>query len=361
MKIFLRKTVKKSPINSTMSRVKPIAIVFCRISRIPDEERGTMSLDSQEHAILRKLQEYGLGVYVSLKTVGSAYKTFEPLNQLLSVLRSSRNKVIFVYEPSRLSRSTIKFDEIWDVCKRNGHKIHVVSMDKTFDNTPGCYETLREQIINAQRESYEMGRRIARTWEYKRSREPVWGKMRNEKDQIVDNFNEQEISRLICMLGTKGSSVREIANLIDVLGAEGKEPFSLVEYSRGSCEDINVQNLPYGMSVTNIAETLKYYEIRHRNRLNWKPNEIFSILQNRNNRNSPLRGYDINVDSLIDDFEILKKEETKGESKSEDKVEKSKEWIHIWYDPSIGLPPNIRLPSGMSLPNYPCELYIPKM
>lgn len=350
-----------------MSRTKPIAIVFCRLSRLPDEERGTMSLESQEYSILRKLEEFGLGIYISLKTVGSAYKTFEPIKQLLSVLRSSRNKVIFVYEPSRLSRSTSKFDEIWNVCKKNGHKIHVVSMNQTFDpnSVLGEYGTLHDHIANAQRESFEMGRRISRTWEYKKSREPVWGKMRNEEDRIVDNFREQEISRLIYMLATKDSSVKEIAHLIETLGAEGKEPFSLVEYSRDSCEDIDVEYLPYGMSIPNIADTLKYYEIRHRNRLNWKPQEIYSIIQNnRNNRNIPLRGYNINVDSLVDDFEILSKNEkdAKSESKTEkESVEKSQEWIHIWYDPAIGLPPNIRLPVGMSLPTCPCELYIPKM
>lgn len=347
-----------------MSRVKSIAIIFCRVSRLSDD-RGIMSLDSQEYSIIRKLEEFGLGVYISLKTVGSAYNTFEPQNQLLSVLRSSKNKAIFVYEPSRLSRNSAKFNEIWETCKKNGHKIHIVNMNQTFDpnSINSGYECLSENISIAQRESFEMGRRVSRTWEYKKSREPLWGKMRNEKDEIVDNFHELEISRLICMLATGGSSVHKIATLIKNLGNRDKEPFSLVEYSGSKYDDINVEYLPYGMDIINIAETLKYYEIRHRKRLNWKPIEILEIIKNRDNiPKSPTRGYDINVDSLIDDFEILTKrdvEESK-QSKEESKIEINQEWIHIWYDPELGFPPNIQLPSGMSLPTSPCYLYIPK-
>ena len=348
----------------SVSRVKSIAIIFCRLSRLPDEERGTMSLDSQEYAILRKIEELGLGIYISIKTIGSAYNTFHPQDQLLSVMRSARNKVIFVYDPSRLSRSTIKFDEIWTNCNKNKHKIYVVSLNRTFDPSNfGDCEILKEQILHAQRESYDMGRRISRTFEFKRSREPVWGKMRNERDEIVDNHQEKDISRLIRMLATGGSSVNEIARHIERLGnMRGKEPFALVEYSRSSQKDMNVKFLPYGMEARNIADTLKYYEIRHRKRLNWKLEEINDIINN--NVSSPVRGYDTNVDNLVDDFEILPGTlNAPIEIKSEkgEKSEKENKWIHIWYDPSIGLPPNIRLPPGMSLPTYPCELYIPKM
>jgi hypothetical protein len=256
-----------------------------------------------------------------------------------------------------LSRNIPKFDEIWRLCGRNHHKIYIVNLNKLFDPSLNeDYISLQEKILFAQRESFEMGRRISRTAEFKRSREPVWGKIRNERDQIVDNIQEQQISRLICMLGTGGSSVSDISNLIESLGNVNKEPFSLVEYSRSSCEDINVESLPYGMDPKNIADTLKYYEIRHRKRLNWKPEEIIDILQNR--PNSPTRGYNISVDSLVNDFELLSKRE---ETKEETRCKKNQEWIHIWYDPAVGLPPNIRLPSGMSLPTCPCELYIPKM
>lgn len=78
---------------TTVNRAKPIAIIFCRISRLPDEERGTMSLDSQEFAINSYLQQNGIRIYVVIKTVGSAYKTFEPIEQLLSVLKNIERRI----------------------------------------------------------------------------------------------------------------------------------------------------------------------------------------------------------------------------------------------------------------------------
>ena len=43
----------------TTIRVNPVAIIFCRISRLPDEERGTISLDSQEYAISANIRDHG--------------------------------------------------------------------------------------------------------------------------------------------------------------------------------------------------------------------------------------------------------------------------------------------------------------
>jgi hypothetical protein len=61
-------------------------------------------------------------------------------------------------------------------------------------------------------------------------------------------------------------------------------------------------------------------------------------------------------DSDSDDEIIIIKKKSKGE-----KGEKGEtQWIYVWYDPSIGLPPGVRLLPGMKLPTYPCELYIHK-
>lgn len=340
------------------AKVKSLAIVFCRLSRLPDDARGVMSLDSQEFAILQALREHGIGVYMSIKTVGSAYAGCEPQRQLINVLKNSKNKIVYVYEPNRLSRNVAVFDEIAAICAKNHHRIFVVTLNRMFEDM----SELTPFIRDAERESVEMGRRISRTAQFKKSREPAWGKMRNERDEIVDNDHELQINYLIRLLGTKGSSVDEIASFIRHLGqTDGKEEFALVEYDRSSTVDINVRHLPYGMSPKDIADTLKYYEIRHRRRLNWNTWEIADILRNR--PSGRCQGYDINIDSLVDDFEILgerkeSRQESKEESKEESKVET--QWIYVWYDPAIGLPPNIRLPHGMTLPTYPCELCIPK-
>ena len=220
---------------------------------------------------------------------------------------------------------------------------------------------LRPFIVEAERESYEIGCRISRTAQYKKSREPAWGMMRNERDEIVNNPHEQKINHLIRLLGTTASSVAEIATLIYHLGVtDGKDPFTLVEYDEYNTVDLNVHHMPYGMYCGNIADTLKYYEIRHRKRLNWTNHEIVDIIRN-NNENKENRENSAFVDSLIDDFEMLGESECKEEERVKNIHDIRTNWIYIWYDPAIGLPPNVLLPFGMNLPNHPCELYIPKL
>jgi len=338
------------------AKVKSLAIVFCRLSRLPDESRGVMSLDSQEFAILQALREHGIGVYISIKTVGSAYAGCDPQRQLINVLKNSKNKIVYVYEPNRLSRNVAVFDEIAAVCHKNHHRIFVVTLNSMFEDMSELIPFIRD----AERESAEMGRRISRTAQFKKSREPAWGKMRDERAQIVDNPHEQEINQLIRLLGNTGSSVAEIASLIRHTGSiEGKEAFALVEYDRYSTSEINVTHLPYGMSPKDIADTLKYYEVRRRKRLNWTTHEIVDILAKK--PTGRLQGYNSTVDSLVDDFEILGGGESESKVVEEPRVEpRQTQWLYLWYDPAIGLPPNVRLPPGMTLPSYPCELCIPK-
>jgi len=331
------------------TRVKSLAIVFCRLSRLPDDVRGIMSLDSQEHTILQALLAHGIGVYISIKTIGSAYHGCEPQRQLINVLKNSKNKIIYVYEPNRLSRNVAVFEEIVNVCRKNKHQVFVITLNRMFEDV----SELRPFIADAERESVEMGRRISRSYEFKKSREPTWGKMSNGSNEIVDSPLEQGINHLVRLLGSKGSSVDEIAKMISQVGkTEGKEPFALVEYDRNSTVDVIVRNLPYPMSVKDIADTLKCYEVRHRKRLNWTRQEIVDILNSK--PTGMYQGYDTNVESLINDFEVLG---------TEVKCEEAREtqWIYVWYDPTIGLPPNVRLPTGMKLPAHPCELCIPKL
>ncbi len=352
--------------------IKPTAIIFCRISRIPDEENGVMSLSSQEYAILRALETLGVTVYISLKTVGSAYAVCNPQEQLMGVLRNSRHKTVYVYEPNRLSRNTEVFDQIWALCKKQKHKIFVVTMNRLFDSENDTdFNHLRSEIVRAQTESYEMGRRISRTYQYKKSREPEWGFKRNERDEIVPCEKENQINHLILLLGTKDSLVSEIRQLLHICGnTAGKEEFSLVEYSSSTYQELNVTKLPYGMGCKNIADTLKYYGVSRRGRLNWKTSEILKILNDKPTTapsRKRMRGYDdTGVDNLADDFGILGKrvERTERVERVESVAAPTvtqPSWIHLWYDPAIGLPPNVQLPPGMTLPTTPCEIVIPKL
>jgi hypothetical protein len=218
------------------------------------------------------------------------------------------------------------------------------------------YKVLYDLIEIAQKESYEMGRRISRTYAYKKSREPAWGKMRGVSDNIVANPQEQKISKLIKTLGTAGSSFTEAKNLINEIGVTvNKEPFEILEYTgRQSTEIVLVNDrIPYGMSVKNIIDTLKYYEIRRRKRLNWTNKEIQDILDD--NTNVP----DINIDNLCNDFAgVVNREESVVQQQS---TAQSNTWIRIWFVPEIGLPPNVRLPAGMTLPTEACEIHIPRV
>jgi len=336
-----------------MNIYKNKAIVYCRLSRIPDASRGILSLDSQEFAIKNFLDVNGLEVFSVTKHVGSAYSTEQ--NELKQLLNQSRNKVLFVYEANRLSRNVNNFEKIWTICRNRRHSIGIVSMNRIFsyDNHQD-YDDLRELIKVAEKESADMGARISRTAQYKKSIEPNWGLKRNEMGELVENLSEQKITRLIQLLGRTGSSVSEIRYLISEVGkTEGKDPFEIVEYTKGrsNIEDVVIHsNLPFPMSVKDIEETLKIYEVRKR-RSRWSSFDINIVLASEE-----VKGSVISIDELSDDFEFLN---TRQDVDMETN-ESVQEWITIWYDPLIGLPPHIRLPTGMTLPTIATTLYIPK-
>ena len=261
------------------------AIVYCRISRLGDPR--AMSLDSQEYAIKRWLETHNIGIFKTLKEIGSAYYRFKEKNDpsdLRRILSSCKDKTLVVFEPNRLSRNVDNFDDIFKICCRNRHSIAIISVNAFFDYRFKCnYEILREMIATAQEESAAMGRRISRTAAYKKSRETEWGKMRNEFDQIVDNPDELKVTRLINLLSTAGSSVTEIRDLVEETRTDMEaEPFELVEYETGvetghetGLEDKVVEDvIPIGMSPANIEETFKIYGIRRR-RARWTAKDIF--------------------------------------------------------------------------------------
>jgi hypothetical protein len=186
--------------------------------------------------------------------------------------------------------------------------------------------------------------------------------MRNEFDRIIDNPIEQKINKLIKLLGTAGSSFIEVVNLINEVGVTfNKEPFEIVEYDNKTTTDLRIvdDRMPYGMSIKNIIDTLKYYEIRRRKRLNWTNTEIQEILQNR-----PINN-EVNIDSLCDDLNTVtslsRPVPTPTPQVQVQPSQTTPGWTRIWFIPEIGLPPNVKLPEGMSLPTEACEIWIPRM
>jgi len=216
------------------------------------------------------------------------------------------------------------------------------------------YQVLFNLIAAAQEESASMGRRIARTAAYKKSRQTVWGKIRNDRDEIVDNPAELKISRLIKLLSTSGSSVDEIKALIQETRTNTEaEPFELIEFGNND-PDRDVTNiLPVGMYVRDIVETFKIYGIRKRN-ARWTTFDVRNVM-----RNVPIVNNTFTVDNLTTSI---------GVSRLTAPVPMlpivpenlDSGWIVIYYNPSVGLPPNITVPAGFVLPSVPTMIYLPR-
>jgi DNA invertase Pin-like site-specific DNA recombinase len=296
-----------------------------------------------------------MGVFRSLKTVGSAF-TKGSQKDIKDLLKSCKNKLLVVHSADRLSRNLNNFKEIYEICKKNKHNIAIVNMNQIYDmQNRSNYEIIMTMIRRAYQESADIGARISRTMRYKKSREVPFGKMRDENDRVVPNPFELKIIRLIKLLGTAGSSVDEIRTLISEVGkTEGKEPFELEEYGGEANVDITTR-LPYAMWPSNIEETLKIYEVRHR-RARWSSLNIRRVLAD-----VQINRTQVSVDEISDDFAGAINFRVRETVQPVATSSNTREFICIWYDPAFGLPPNITLPAGMSLPSTACQLYIPRV
>ena len=326
-----------------MSGVKNNVIIYARVSKSNDPK--CMSLNSQEHACAEFAKFNNFGIFKILKDIGSAFS--KPQTDLKDVLRSCKNKLLIVFEPSRLSRNTRNFCEIYKICEKNKHSIAIVTLNKIFTyRLSSNYKLLFDLITKAQQESIDLGRRISRSYQYKKSKELPWGKRRNETGQIVNDNFELKISHLIHLLSTEGSSIEDIRNLIQQVGKiEGKEPFEIVEYTRGGVSnDLETTVLPYGMAVRNIVETFKYHEIPRRN-AKWRKEDVINVLKSEDEST-------IDIDSID--------ESIRNVNVSESLAPMRQEWICVWYDPLVGLPPDVQVPENMTLPTNACTIYIPK-
>ena len=325
--------------------VKNSVIIFARVSKSSDKK--CMSLCSQEHACTEFAKRNGFGIFKVLKDIGSAFS--KPQTDLKNILKSCKNKLLVVFDPSRLSRNIRNFCEIYKICEKNKHSIAIVTLNTVFNyRITSNYELLFRLIERTQQESIDLGRRISRSYKYKKSKELPWGKKLNEIGIVVDNDLELKILHLINLLNTEGSSIKIIQFFIKELGkTEGKGPFEIVEYTRsGKCNDLCSETLPYPMAVRNIVETLKFYEVPGRCR-SWTKEHVNKILSLKNNKKC--EDVQMDIDDVQMDIDI-----------NETLSSIQKEWICIWYDPEFGLPPNVTIPEGMTLPITACSIYIPK-
>jgi hypothetical protein len=231
-----------------------------------------------------------------------------------------------------------------------------VSIDTVFDyRVTSNYQVLFDLIAAAQEESASMGRRIARTAAYKKSRQTAWGKIRNDRDEIVDNPAELKISRLINLLFRAGSSVHEIKTLIEECRTNNEaEPFELVEFGDDN-QDVDVNHiLPVGMYVRDIVETFKIYGIRKRN-ARWTTFDVRNVIEY-----IPIVNNTFTVDNLTTSMAVSRLTAPVVPAPVRAVERNGTEWINVWYNPSIGLPPNVIIPDGFVLPTVSMLICLPQ-
>ena len=299
------------------------AILYSRISKLSTGygSNNHLSLESQEHENRKFILDNNLKIFKSLKEVGSSY--LKKQYDLINILKNCKNKTLVVYEASRLSRNVRNFKEIYNICSKQKHDIAIVNMNKIFqhDNNDN-YEILLKLVEKSENESREIGQRISRTLRYKKSMELPWG--------VIERDND--IKKLIRLLGTTKSSINRIKNLIEKVGnIEGKEEFAIVEYSNGCAGyDREITDfLPYAMTTKEIIAVLNEYEIKKRN-IKFKSSDISEILNDNDN---------LGLDRL--------------------QVSDDDRWMCLYYDPNIGLPSDVVLPKEFILPDRPMMLYVP--
>ncbi len=324
---------------------KNIGIVYSRIS-CSNDKNYNMSLDSQEYAIKRFLKDNAINIFKIFKEIGSAFS--RPQTDLKNLLKSTKNKLLVVFEPSRLTRNLRNFKEIYTICKKNKHNIAVVSLNQIFNTQISCnYEILFKLIQKAENESIELGNRIRRSIRYKKSKEAPWGKQYDSLNRLIDNVREIKIKKLIELLSTSGSKVSDIETIIKEIGnTKDKEQFEIIEYDKKGENKVSI--LPYEMSMKNILDTLYFYDIKGRRNQKITTKHLHMIFNESNNKNIV---NDDSIDFLCNDIESI------GVSKEQINIHKN--WVCIWFDPKIGLPEGITLPEGMDIPKVPCNLYIP--
>lgn len=338
------------------------AIIICRISKLGDT--NTSSLDSQEFAIKRFLETNTISkIHSTYKNIGSAFN--KPQTELKNLIKLSKNKIIFVYEPSRLSRNVCNFKEIWSICKTQNHNICIVNINKYFDCKNDIdYISLLKLIEIAENESRELGRRISRSIQYKKSKTLEWGYKLDNSGKKIENEIEVKISNLTNLLNTKGSSIDNIRKLMDEVSTNKDiEPFEIVQFNNSKTEYESLESdiLPSSMSLQNIAETFNLYGVNKRKvGSKWKGDDINELIKSNSSKKQCID--DKLCDNLLN-INIDNKVPESSESKLLPAVSLSPNiaWISIYYDPIIGLPSNIKLPEGMELPNIPTLLYIPKL
>ncbi len=355
------------------------SIIYNRISTQPKNININISntpyssLESQQFANIQYANSKGMKIFQILSEVKSAYNSKQ--TELKKLLSSCKHKNLFVTEVSRISRNCADFEEIANICIQNYHVIYISSSQSCFNlrNITDLY-SMKNLVVQAENESRDIGIRIKRTYEMKKSKRDAVGIIDigykyNGNGSVEIDEAQIAILRLIYLLSNSGSSIREISQLVNNLRQKClDEPFEIVEYnptgySMSDDRIISDPVLPYPMSDSNIASTLNIYGIfRYENgkqtSYKWNAYQVelwFETSSKCDFVNLQLCSNFSNQATISTNESSKDISMTTGGGGEEGEVT----WISIWYNPAIGLPPNIQIPAGMELPRDATTLYIP--
>lgn len=262
------------------------AIIVCRVSVQPTTHPSSgriMSNDSQEFMCSKAAIDMGMKVEKVIKYVGSAYN--KPPTELLSLVKSTKNKTLILANASRLSRNTVYFENIWKECAKRGHSILLANTQRTYDSGDrGCFLVLFGLVAEAEAESKRIGDNVRRTAQYKKymklnlenmdidverpGSSYAWLSRREgtQRKLLEDVERSKSIEELIKELATTGTSILRLRNHIRMLSPlkdENFEPFVVLEVADNGVERVVRGNLPYGYSEEAILSTLRTYGIKN--------------------------------------------------------------------------------------------------
>ena len=188
-----------------------IAIIYCRVSTNRQGDTGH-SLESQKQRLVAEAEAAGYTAEV-ITEIGSGKRDTRPkLLAALADLKDGKAAALFCLDLDRLARSTKNALEIYEMSKKQGWRLRVVSLG--IDTGTAAGEMIFTVMAGfAQFESRLTSERVLRQHEARRERGIIWG-----VDEGFRGNLDLETRRLIKHLHEEGLTLRQIITALDKQG-----------------------------------------------------------------------------------------------------------------------------------------------
>ena len=133
------------------------AVIYLRRSSAPNAGTNVVSFEAQQaqcEALAARHGDTIDEVLTDWAKSGGSTKGRPGYARLLDGVRAGRIKAVYGYSLSRLTRSTIDFADLMEICRESGVTIHLVA-DGTIDHTTAmgrCYATIVAALAQMERE-----------------------------------------------------------------------------------------------------------------------------------------------------------------------------------------------------------------